>query len=872
LPSAREQATIAESDENSDRWHSKIMSSSPAASAVGSTAAPQSTLDARLPRSVWRSPLVPAALALTAGILLDRYLSLPLPVSLIAAAACLTAWFCARTSPRHGLPLVYLALAGAALAAAYHHYRRDTYAADDIFHYAKDEPVPVQLRGFLDEEPVRHRALPEDPLRTLPRRGDTVAVLRVREMRHGDNWLSVSGRLRVVGVEGWPELHCGDEVEVVGQLVRVAPPNNPGEFDFIGRLRDQGIRTVLTARKTPQAVTRLESGWTTSWQGWLAVIRGRGQRVLRETLPPHLEGLASALLLGEDAIMTRAEWDKYVRTGVIHVLAISGQHLVILAGFLWFVLPRLGVRQRHGAWIVAFVVLGYALLTGGRPPALRSAVAVCAVCGGLILRRRVLPANLFALSWMAVAVVNPTDLFTPGCLLSFLSVAILVWVTPHLFARPTDPLDRLIDETRPAWQRALRRFGWYVFEAYAVTAILWLAITPLAAARYQLIAPIAVVLGPPLVLLTAIALIAGFPLLLAGVVSVPLTVLFAPLVRYNLAACDFLVDGGDRVRYSHVYVGAISDWWLWLFYLGLLAVLTQEPLRRRWRWSSLAGLGWLCVGLAAGAARLPSDELRCTFLAVGHGGCIVMETPDGRTILYDAGSLAGPDVTQRQIAPFLWHRGIHRLDEVMLSHADLDHFNGLPALLDRFAVGQVTLTPSFADKNLPGVQQTLQRLHERGIPIRTVKAGDRMMAGDVVFEVLHPPAAGPDGNENARSLVLLVRHAGHSILLTGDLEGKGLQRVVGELPAQAVELLMAPHHGSHLTNTPELAQWARPRVVVSCQGRPPPAREVYQRYREVGAQVLDTHQEGAVTIRSHASGLVVETFVTKQRFVVRSPR
>ena len=89
--------------------------------------------------------------------------------------------------------------------------------------------------------------------------------------------------------------------------------------------------------------------------------------------------------------MTPHEWDKYIRTGVVHVLAISGQHLVILAGFLWFALPRLGVRQRHGAWIVAVVVLGYALLTGGRPPALRAAVAVCAVCGGLILRRRVYP-------------------------------------------------------------------------------------------------------------------------------------------------------------------------------------------------------------------------------------------------------------------------------------------------------------------------------------------------------------------------------------------------------------------------------------------------------------------------------------------------
>src|SRR6202022_824538 len=98
----------------------------------------------------------------------------------------------------------------------------------------------------------------------------------------------------------------------------------------------------------------------------------------------------------------------------------------------------------------------------------------------------------------------------------------------------------------------------------------------------------------------------------------------------------------------------------------------------------------------------------------------------GRTLLYDAGSLGGPEVTRRQIAPFLWSRGIRRIDEVFLSHADLDHFNGVVSLLDRFAVGQVTCTPTFADKRIPGVQYTLAVIQQHGIPIRIVRAGDRL--------------------------------------------------------------------------------------------------------------------------------------------------
>jgi competence protein ComEC len=239
-------------------------------------------------------------------------------------------------------------------------------------------------------------------------------------------------------------------------------------------------------------------------------------------------------------------------------------------------------------------------------------------------------------------------------------------------------------------------------------------------------------------------------------------------------------------------------------------------------------------------------------------------------LLYDAGALGGPDGTRRQIAPYLWTRGIRRVDEVLLSHADLDHFNGLESLLNYFAVGQVTCTPTFADKATPGVRHTLAVLAERGVPLRVVKAGDVLTVGDVRLEVLHPPASGPEGNENSRSLVLQVRHAGHALLLTGDLEGVGQEMVLG-LPARRVEVLMAPHHGSPAANPPELARWARPQVVVASQGLRPGPRDGGEAYRDAGARYLSTAREGAVIIRSHASGLVIETFRTGERFVVRAP-
>jgi competence protein ComEC len=238
-------------------------------------------------------------------------------------------------------------------------------------------------------------------------------------------------------------------------------------------------------------------------------------------------------------------------------------------------------------------------------------------------------------------------------------------------------------------------------------------------------------------------------------------------------------------------------------------------------------------------------------------------------LLYDAGAIAGPDVTRRQIAPFLWHRGVRRLDEVFLSHADLDHFNGLPDLLSRFSIGQVTLTPTFADKTSAAVVHTLNLLARYQVPSRTVHAGERLAAGSLLLEVLHPPAQGPPGTENARSMVLRVAHGSHSLLLTGDLEGSGLERVL-RLPARHVDILMAPHHGSRAANTSEFARWARPRLVVSCQGPPLGWRETPEPYSASGARFLGTWPHGAVTVRSHSGGLVVETFITQEQFVVRA--
>src|SRR5262249_29689525 len=159
------------------------------------------------------------------------------------------------------------------------------------------------------------------------------------------------------------------------------------------------------------------------------------------------------------------------------------------------------------------------------------------------------------------------------------------------------------------------------------------------------------------------------------------------------------------------------------------------------------------------------------------------------------GAMRGPDVAERIVAPFLWSRKIYRIDDIVLSHADLDHFNGLVDLANRFAIGRVLCSPTFEDKPTEAVRITLRELHRRRIPIQHLVAGQKLRSSGVELDVLHPPEGWAGSNENTRSVVLEVRHGGHVLLLTGDLEGEGLAEVL-TLPRRRVDVLMAPHHGS----------------------------------------------------------------------------
>ena len=811
--------------------------------------------------SILTAPLVPVALAATAGIVVDRLWILPLAGSLALALVGVLAWLILVNTSKKLLALFYLWMSIAGLGSAYHHWRRHHLDAGDLSHLAKEERQPARFRGTLHSAPLVQLAKP-DPLRTLPSDDTTRFVLRVAERQHlaSGDWHDVGGLVQVTVLGQVQDITVGDEVELLGRLALPGGPVNPGGLDFDAVLRDQGITTTLVVLK-PTDVTLLRPGWPTSPFGLLAIVRGWGQETLARELNAQHD-VAAALLLGEGSAMTGEAWEQYRRSGVLHVLAISGQHLVVLAGFLWILARIFGLRRWQAAPLIALLLIGYALLTGGRPPVMRAAWVVAAFSGGVLLQRPASPANTFALAWLGVIAINPTDIINAGCQLSFLAVAVLVGPVARWVDEPQDPLERVVDQARP-WYVMMFVWVWrWLVACYAINAVVWLAVAPLVAAHYNTVSPIALLIGPPVTLLTSIALLTGFAFLLFVGWCYPLAWVFGWLTQGSLMGCEFVVSLGQQAPGAYFYVADVPTWWLGIFYAALLAGIAWQMSWRWGRWALAVGGAWLALGMAMQMWPHRTGEFRCTFVAVGHGGCTVIETPGGRVIVYDAGATTGADVTRRHIAPFLWSRGIRRIDTLILSHGDLDHFNGVPQLSERFTIDRVISTPTFAQRELAGMRKALSALDSRGLSVEVVHAGISWEEDGVFFEVLHPPLVGPTKNENARSLVLLVKHRGWSMLLTGDLEDAGLTQVLAK-SAPAIDVLMAPHHGSDKSNIVELAKWAKPKVVVSSQAAPISDRVSVAMYEKRGAKFLGTWPHGAITLRPTASESQVETYRTK---------
>ncbi len=660
--------------------------------------------------------------------------------------------------------------------------------------------------------------------------------------------ISPSVRLPSRVLLGW---YNGDAAIKPGQrwafTVRLKRPHgtmNPGGFDFEAWMLERNLRAsgyVRAGRNDPPATRVQAMVWTPRY----AIERARSD--LRERLQPQLAdkrygGVLLALVLGDQHAISDADWTLFNRTGIGHLVSISGLHITMIAslaglavGALWRRSPRLIARAAaQTAAVLAGMTAAflYALLAGWGVPAQRTVVMLATVGVAWLASSRIRAATSLALAAVLVCLIDPWAVLAPGFWLSFGAVAAIVWVVQGR------PLHAAASGWRPVLHAAVR-------VQIAVTLAL-IPATVLLFHQLSIVSPLANAVAIPVVswAVTPLALVGAA---LASLPA-PLSLLAEPIL--SLANALFVIvtlalQWGASFAWANVPVATPPLPLVALAAMGVGWLLAPPG----WPARALGSVAILPMFVWP-ATRAAESEVWVTALDVGQGSALLIETRD-QTWLYDAGPRysADTDAGERLILPYLRHRGIGRLDGLIVSHLDHDHSGGAASILRAIAVDRV-ISSIAAGHSVLGARVGVERC----------TAGTQWSSGSLQFAVLHPSHSDYEAKRttNSMSCVVLITAGATRLLLTGDVPLIDESALIAREPALRADWLAVPHHGSRSSSSALLLDTLGARSAVAQAGyrnrfrHPDP--EVVARYQARRIQFFRSDHAGALQWRFAPDG------------------
>ncbi|MCX7098182.1 MAG: DNA internalization-related competence protein ComEC/Rec2 [Methylococcales bacterium] len=634
------------------------------------------------------------------------------------------------------------------------------------------------------------------------------------------------GKLRLSAYHLDLPLKAGQHWSFTVKLKRPHGSLNPGGFDYERWLMTENIGATGYVRPFPKPVLLgRDSAWL-SVAVWRQSIADR----LSETLAnyPNL-ALIKALAIGDGADISQQQWDVFRNTGTTHLVVISGSHVGLIAGLVYFLVLRLWARmakpstspQRAAAVAAMLAAVFYVALAGFSVPSQRAVLMLSVVMLAIILQRNTRPFNTLALALFTVLAVDPLAVLAAGFWLSFLAVAVIVYAVSGRLAKPGYLLELL-------------KINWATSVGLAPLLLFFFQ-------QVSLISPLANFIAVPLISLVAVplALLAVLVMFVSPVLASPLFM----VVDLSLQALGWLLAQMAELPWATINHAQPSIWALAFALPGILLLLAPAGIPARW----LSGV--LFLPLLFTAPKSPeTGEITLTLLDVGQGLSVMVQTAKHR-LVYDTGAKFSEksDMGQAVLLPFLRLQGVDNIDTLLISHGDNDHIGGAYSLLENIRVGQV----------LSSVPEQLGRY----APIRC-QAGQSWVWDQVSFTVLSPQQ--PFESDNDNSCVLKIQSAQSSVLLTGDIEALAeawLLKTYGkQLQAQ---VLIAPHHGSKTSSTLAFLQAVQPDYVLIPAGYHNqfghPHRDVLQRYQQLNAHWLNSADSGAITASSKQGNWLVQS-------------
>ncbi len=818
------------------------------------------------------APLLPWAIGMIVGIAVESQIPCDPWVCALVIIACGLLACLKPGRPKYLLPLIVLAAAG--MGAVRHHIAFRMVPTDDVSRLAIPERQLAKVVGTIASPPSTYRTGydPFEPwLHTTDR---TTFALDIDRVDVGSGLTPTTGQLRVSIAEPTLNVREGDHIEATGWLSSLLPPRNPGQHDWSVHNARRGIRSRLACSRIENiSVLQPASNRSRTAAGYFRkLLLGRGS----ETGDASSSLLDTMVLGHRSAVDDRIE-RLFLETGCAHYLAVSGIHIAMLASIVWFPARLFGADRRLAAALLIATVIAYVLIADARPSMLRAAVMACTFSFALVLRRRGNTINSLSLAALILLAINPLSLFDIGFQLSFAAVTGIVLLTPiiktnlmRVFARqseqhPTDTLPTTPDEIAivprpsPSWLTSIRQS---ILLLIRVSIAAWISTLPIVALHFGRLAPlgwlgsiIAFAFVYVVMVLSFVRLAVGLIIPVAdSFVGVPLE-LSTAFLRHLLGWLRDVLGGPIDVTPPTAIV-------LCTYYGCLLSIVwahRQGWTRRRQLYT--ASLLLFTVVFWNWPTR-QSNSLTITQLAVGRGTSTIIELPDGQAWLYDAGSSSTSDPGEHLILPMLRDRQISKLAGIVVSHANLDHYGGVPSIVGRKKCDSVYINTNGAGIADNGPFEVLQQeLHQSRQTIAPLHTGDSIDWGDSVHvEVLWPPSGHPAQlSPNDQSIVIRVEYQDRSVLFTGDIGFAAQQSLIATANLTS-DVLILPHHGAVEDNTAAFISAVNPTHIIRSSFVK--NEESHALSRIVGqTPILNTADHGAIEIRIADGKIKATTFL-----------
>ncbi len=720
-------------------------------------------------------------------------------------------------------------------------------------------PDPVMVEGTVHRPPQ------------ITDHGAQILIQSRRIILEGQS-VPVEGYLLLIFKEREVPIRYGDHLRFLCRLKRPIGFRNSGGFDYERYLAFQRIYALgflphgrewvkLETRPHHPIVFRIEK-WRDSIRDFL----------IREAEPPF-SSIFRALVLGEQGDIPEGIRELFIISGIAHLLAISGDHLGIVALlsfslFFWvlrrseFLLLSFSVKKLASFLTIPFLLL-YTLIAGGGISVVRSAIMVIVLFLSILFDRERHLLHSLALAAFLILLFSPPSLFDVSFQLSFLAVLSILYLVPRILKELRR--DEFPIPFRSSMKGLLIK---YIKISLITTGVAILGTAPFVALhfnRFSLIGFLTNLIAIPWVgfLIVPLSLLASlfsffFPLLASWLITINVL-----LTRGLLG----WVGWAGSLPYASIYLPTPTGVEIILFYALLFF---SVRLRKR-------GIRWLFVGIALlfflnllywETKDLFQKELRVTFLDVGHGDSILIEFPGGKRMLMDGGGLPDErfDIGKRVIAPFLWKKRIRKIDILTLTHPDPDHLRGLNFVASHFSIGQFW---SNGMSDASGTYLQLEKiLREKKVKSLTLnEESSPILFQGVEIRTLNPPSPLISSSKpkeastvNNQSLVLRLRFKEMVFLFTGDIEKEAEARMVRmDYPLKA-HVLKVPHHGSFSSSSPIFLERVRPRFAILSVGKDRtrlPHPEVIKRYLQMGSILLRTDELGAITILTDGKGIKI---------------